>query len=305
MATLRAPGGKLTRLDEASSAIAHSIWLDGPQATAEGIGARGYAYAPYTQAGDPVAVEPHVLILYVKGRTSIHRTIADSIEREEVGPGDLSLQSTATPTWWAWSSAIEVLHVYISPQHLRAMAQRAFGRDINIVRLHNRLRVTDPQLMQLGFDLIGELTLQPPGYEVAARAIGDRLLVQLLRAHAELERRREARTFDAPTVARIEAFVAEHLADRLELPRLARVAGYAVHHFCRLFRQTFAQAPHDFVRTRRLALAKRLLVETSRSLSEVAIACGFADQSHMTRVFKEHVGVTPARFRCSTDIQST
>jgi AraC family transcriptional regulator len=297
MATLRIPGSKLTRLDEASQAITHSIWLDGPHATAEGIGARGYAYAPYTQASAPVAVEPHVLILYVKGRTDIHRAIAGSVEREEVGPGDVSLQSTATPTWWAWSQAIEVLHVYISPPHLRSMAQRAFGRDVSLVRLHNRLRVSDDKLVQLGFDLIGELTEQPPGHELAARAIGDRLLVQLLRSHAELERRREARTFDANTVARIETFVAEHLADRLELPRLAHVAGYAVHHFCRLFRQTFAQAPHDFVRARRIAKAKGLLTDSKRSLSDIAMACGFADQSHMTRVFKEQVGVTPARWR--------
>jgi hypothetical protein len=62
-----------------------------------------------------IRFEPHVLILYVKGRTAIHRAIAGAVEREEFGPGDMSLQVTAMPTWWAWSSAIDLRSPRLPP----------------------------------------------------------------------------------------------------------------------------------------------------------------------------------------------
>jgi len=279
------------------SVTSHSIWLDGPSESAEAIGARGYAYGPFTQPGE-VAVEPHVIVMYVKGRTAIERSIQGHVERAQVEPGDLSFQSTATVARWRWSNPIDVLHVYITPMHLRSMAQRALGGEFGAVKLPNRLRVTDHTLARLGFELIDELARPlAPGHEIAARAIGDRLLVQLLRAHAELEPHATTGTFDADTTAKLEAFIAEHLEDGLELPELARITGHGVHHFCRLFRRTYAQTPHDFVRARRIAAAKAMLTETPRTISEIAHACGFADQSHLTRCFKTHVGDTPARFR--------
>ena len=293
------PGAALTDLEDASREIRHSVWLDGVRPSADAIGARGYAYGPYAHDGSPVAVDPHVLVLYMKGRTSIARVIGDTSEDAEVGPGDLSLQSTRMPSLWRWANPIEVLHVYITPQHLRSMAQRAFDRDVHAVKLHNRLRATDETIVQLGHDLVTELTTPRAGSDIAARAIGERLLVQLLRSHAEIERRDSAQGLDAATVARLEAYVEEHLAEGLELAQLARVTGYGVHHFCRLFRQSFDRSPHDYIRARRVEAAKQLLATSPHGIGEIALACGFADQSHLTRCFKSHVGVTPGRWRSS------
>jgi AraC-like DNA-binding protein len=48
---------------------------------------------------------------------------------------------------------------------------------------------------------------------------------------------------------------------------------------------------------RRIEAVQRRLLETSASLSEIALACGFADQSHLTRVFRAQVGQSPAHWR--------
>jgi AraC family transcriptional regulator len=289
---------RILPVEHASDGVAHSVWLDGLRETADKIGARGYAYAPYAHVGDPVAIEPHMLVLYVGGRTSIERAIGRNVEHEEIGPGDLSTQSTLASSVWSWTHPIEVLHVYISPLHLRQMARRAFDDEITGVRLNNQLRVKDPVITQLGFDLIAELRAPTkPGHEIAARAIGDRLLVELLRNHAELERARHG--FDGATAARIREYVDSHVGDRLELPILADVAGYGVHHFCRLFRETFGQSPHEYVRERRLEAARKLLATTDTGIGEIAAECGFADQSHLTRCFKSMYGTPPARWRVS------
>ena len=53
----------------------------------------------------------------------------------------------------------------------------------------------------------------------------------------------------------------------------------------------------EWVRIRRLEYAREALLDGRRSISDVALAAGFADQSHLTRLFRGHFGVTPAEYR--------
>jgi AraC-like DNA-binding protein len=56
-------------------------------------------------------------------------------------------------------------------------------------------------------------------------------------------------------------------------------------------------SPHRWLLNRRIALAQRLIYESATPLNEVAVSCGFADQSHLTRVFLRNVGSSPAAWR--------
>jgi AraC family transcriptional regulator len=56
-------------------------------------------------------------------------------------------------------------------------------------------------------------------------------------------------------------------------------------------------APHRWLLTRRIEVAKESLRDRRSSLSDVALACGFADQSHLTQVFTRMVGVSPGAWR--------
>ena len=68
-------------------------------------------------------------------------------------------------------------------------------------------------------------------------------------------------------------------------------------HFERAFRQTTGMPPHQWLTKHRVERAKALLSLGSLELAEIAEACGFADQSHFTRVFSRCEGVTPGRWR--------
>jgi AraC family transcriptional regulator len=77
----------------------------------------------------------------------------------------------------------------------------------------------------------------------------------------------------------------------------ARVCGLPVTRFVREFRQTTGESPHRWVRRLRIDRAKELLFNSSLSLAQIAYDCGFADQSHFTRVFAEAAGMTPGAWR--------
>jgi AraC-like DNA-binding protein len=99
------------------------------------------------------------------------------------------------------------------------------------------------------------------------------------------------------TLRRIRDYVDSHLDQNIELESLAATAELSVYHFARTFKQSEGTTPHAFVLERRLARARELLARTDLSLSEVAFAVGFADQSHFTRRFRQIVGVSPGQFR--------
>ncbi|WCM29643.1 AraC family transcriptional regulator [Sphingomonas sp. QA11] len=86
---------------------------------------------------------------------------------------------------------------------------------------------------------------------------------------------------------------------RLTIRDLAEACGLSVSYFARAFRETTGMPPHQWLMDERLKHATRLLLNTDLSLTEIALSCGFSDQSHMTRVFRQKEQHTPAEWRRS------
>lgn len=81
------------------------------------------------------------------------------------------------------------------------------------------------------------------------------------------------------------------------LAELAAIGGVHTVHLSREFRKHYQTTIGEFIRKRRIEHACELLAKSSMSLSEIAMACSFSDQSHFCAMFKSHTGLTPAKFR--------
>ena len=105
---------------------------------------------------------------------------------------------------------------------------------------------------------------------------------------------------------RVTEYMEEHLQDNLSLDQLARETDYSRAHFLRMFRATTGKPPHQYLTQRRIERAKSMLMEAEKiSLTDIAACCGFSSQSHMTRVFREQVGVTPSEFKRRPDLRAS
>jgi len=82
----------------------------------------------------------------------------------------------------------------------------------------------------------------------------------------------------------------------VSLAQLASDCGLSTSHFARAFARSTGIPPHRWVMQRRVDRAKELM-RTGTPLAEIALMCGFSDQSHLTRVFSQSVGLTPGRWR--------
>jgi AraC family transcriptional regulator len=102
----------------------------------------------------------------------------------------------------------------------------------------------------------------------------------------------------APWQARkISALVEAKLEYGVRTPELAASAGLSSSHFARAFRAHFGRSPKQYILEKRVARAQRLMLERGSRLSDVAGACGFADQAHLCRVFRRLVGASPHAWR--------
>jgi AraC-like DNA-binding protein len=98
-------------------------------------------------------------------------------------------------------------------------------------------------------------------------------------------------------VARVKAYIEQHLAEPLHTDRLAGAIHMSPFHFSRTFKRATGAAPHAYVTLRRVERAKVLLADGRFTIVRVATEVGFRTQGHFTEVFRRVTGTTPRRFR--------
>lgn len=98
-------------------------------------------------------------------------------------------------------------------------------------------------------------------------------------------------------VRRLKTHIDIHLGEPILCEDLARIVRLSLSHFMRAFRDSFGYPPHTFLMRRRLTHAQGLMLTTDSALGQIALDCGLADQSHLSRLFQKFVGESPAAWR--------
>lgn len=159
--------------------------------------------------------------------------------------------------------------------------------------------VTDPQLLRLLQTLHGDMCSGSPAGRLFGESVGAALALHLARHYSTRSDASRQLTGGVAegSLRRVLEYIQANLEGDLHLQELAEVADLSPFHFAKLFKHSTGRSPHQFVLQRRLERAKELLHNPHISLSEVSLRAGFADQSHLSNVFRRFVGLTPARFR--------
>lgn len=161
--------------------------------------------------------------------------------------------------------------------------------------LHN---LSVPGLRPLADQLVDELRHGGPYNPEAADCLARLLLIQVSR---HLRRARDGtKALGASSMKRLDDYVLAHLGERILVADLARQVGMSVDRFAWTCKLQTGASPHQYVLALRLRQARHLLQHSSLCIAEVASACGFSTQQHLTNAMQRHGGVTPARYRRET-----
>ena len=103
---------------------------------------------------------------------------------------------------------------------------------------------------------------------------------------------------------RVAVHVDEHIDQTLHITRLAALIKRSSAQFCRSFKTSTGLTPSAYILQRRIDRAKQLMLETTYSLSQIALDCGFADQAHFSSRFRTQTEHSPSRWRRMHCIES-
>jgi AraC family transcriptional regulator len=95
----------------------------------------------------------------------------------------------------------------------------------------------------------------------------------------------------------VESYIEEHLDQQILVANLSELLDLSEAHFSRAFRLACGEPPHSYIVRRRVELAAQLMLAGREPLSEIALRCGFHDQAHLSKQFRQLTGETPAAWR--------
>lgn len=277
----------LVRLSGSGTDIGHAVVERGISRAAGTSGAAGPCVAP----------DAHLVLVHAGASTHLRWSADGRARRERFHRG----QSLINPAGWLsrprWDDDAELMILALDPAWLDRLA--ADGGRGGTLELAPRFHLTDPLLATLVERLVLEYERSGPADTLYAESLVQAAAAHVIKVAAAPGSTRTARDSGLPPrrLAPVVDYIHAHLAERVTLEDLARVAGVSVSHFTRVFRASTGRSPHQYVLHERLDRARRALLSTGAPIAQIAEASGFADQSHLTRTMRRHLGLTPSELR--------
>ena len=196
-----------------------------------------------------------------------------------------------------WTEPFEVISLNISPRFVSEFVQPAGAP----LEFREDAGFEDPLLAHLLLNLDSEMNAGNPSGALYAESISAAALAQLIRTHACAPPRLGVPKGSLPPdrLRRIVEYIDANLHRRISLAELAGIVEMNVFHMLRMFKVTLGVPPHRYILQRRVQRAKALLRNPALTISEIALGCGYAEQSSFTRAFQKVTGAAPAYYRNS------
>lgn len=167
----------------------------------------------------------------------------------------------------------------------------------NIV-IHTLLSEGSPEIYPIATKLCDALSGKAPGYEFMTQACLFELFSVIMQKHLYEENQigEDLSSERLTSIKNVLAYISENYDNNISLDNLARIAGMNPKYFCRYFRSMTERTPIDYLNYYRIECACEMLSTKDITIKEVAISCGFNDESYFIKTFHKYKGITPKQF---------
>lgn len=270
--------------------------LSSAQAGWQGITLEYFRYPPYETPEYSYPEHKIAIHTQVPQNLQVERRLDGRFQREQVTEEQVIVVPATVSHRVQWDQTSEFLILSLSPDLLSRAAYEAIAPDR--VDLVPCLPKPDPLIQQLGLALKEEL-MNGEGDRLYVDSLVNCLAMHLLKKYSASPA--SLRPFQGglsqQKVKQVTAYIDAHLEQALTLAHLAALVEMSACYFAWVFKQSIGVAPHQYIVQRRLARAQQLLKNSDWMIAEIAIQCGFSSQSHLTRLFRQHLGTTPKAYR--------
>jgi AraC family transcriptional regulator len=200
---------------------------------------------------------------------------------------------------WRWHEKSKCIVITLDPSKLETFTQSELGCLLTDQQLHDLPQFEDADITSAAIMLLDALRMGGAGSDVMFESLARVFLVKLVQKYGD-DRSDEiafSSSFTATHYKRVLDFISEKFGKPIQIEDMAQEAGLSASHFSRLFKSVIGDSPYQFLMRYRVEKAEQMMRDSSQSLIGVALACGFADQPHLTRIFKQYRGITPKAWR--------
>jgi len=278
-----------------------------PAALSDGPGACLPAFADWSWLRlDLVSTPPGNLVEYrptcdvVSVATGTQRAVEVVVgdappQHLEVSPGQVHILPANVPVGIHLFGPAE--NIVVTLNH-RLLAEVKTSRGALNVELRTAFGLDDQFIQQLVYALQEEAN-SPDADSHYIESLGAALAAHLVRKYASSDKGRPVnrRRLVKPGLPEVLDYIDHNIDGRLTLPELAEVARLSVFAFVRSFKTSTGLPPHRYILRKRIERAKVLLADAALSIADVALRCGFGDQSSFTTTFRRLTLQTPSAFR--------
>ena len=256
----------------------------------------------YNHDDSPRYAEPghHTISVYLTGGFG---TYAASHPERHGSPGRICILPAEHESQWIVEGDLRFLHLYVSDLAWAERVVRLLDAEPRAVTLEERILEEDSELVQWAHLLANERWASADSrllMNSASHAALDHLVLAAARPVQRSAALRPRGGLSTQARRRVVDWIEAHLPESFTLADLAAQTALSEFHFARMFRVSMGVTPHAWVAQRRLVRARGLLstrLSEPLTLEHVASCCGYANASHLSRRFREELGMTPAQFR--------
>ncbi|NEU73413.1 helix-turn-helix transcriptional regulator [Hassallia byssoidea VB512170] len=193
-----------------------------------------------------------------------------------------------------WLKDIEFMFVGIEPSLFNKVGQELVKSDHIELKPHFAT-LQDPLIQGILSAFKDELVSGGIAGNLFIEQLKTTLITHLLRKYSVFTPQISTSSDGLPKykLQKVIEYINAHLQYNLRLAEIAAIAQLSEFYFCRLFKQSMNMSVHQYVIQQRVERAKQLLLQGQMPIIDIALACGFANQSHLNLHFKRLTGVTP------------
>lgn len=229
--------------------------------------------------------------------TSVERWLDGVFQKENLIPGTIPIIPAHTLHRSVWFCNTEFMFIGLEPALLeKASIDVAYGS----FELIPHFAIQQDYLIQgITFSLKEELESISAFGNLYVEQLISTLIIHLLKKYCITKLKKNNCNNGLPKykLNEIIDYIQANIDENIKLNMLAQLAGMSQYYFCQVFKQSMGVSPYQYVLLQRVEKAKQLLKSCEMSISDVAVASGFANQSHFTKHFHKLTGITPKAYK--------
>ncbi len=248
----------------------------------------------------PEIFDQHHVLINLKDAPQRVENWRDGVHRDfTFHKNEIVVTPAGIRSGWRWHERSKVIVITLDPERLQVFAQSEVGVLLTERQLRDLPQFEDVEITAAATMLKDALDPGAVGSDVMFESLARVFLVKLIQKYGE-ERARDAvfsKSYTAAHHRRVLDVLETRFGEAIGVEEMAGEAGLSPSHFSRVFRSVIGETPYQFLMRYRIERAAEMLADPARPMIDIALACGFSDQPHLTRVFKQLRGQTPKQWR--------